>query len=207
MLNFPSMLKVGMTGGIGSGKSTVAQIFETLGAPVADTDEIARELRQPGQAGYNAIIQYFGQACLNPDDSLNRNWLRERIMHSDSDKTALESILHPLIFDDLETWYSQQSCVYAIAIVPLLYETDSAGRFDRVLVIDCPKSVQIQRIIKRDKLSQQNANLMISRQTSRENRLKLADDAIINASESTTDLVHDVENLHNLYLSLATMQG
>ncbi|MCH9698924.1 MAG: dephospho-CoA kinase [Gammaproteobacteria bacterium] len=201
------MLKVGMTGGIGSGKSTVARIFETLGTPVVDTDDLARSLRQPGQPGYKAIIKYFGQDCLNSDGSLNRHWLRERIMHSDSDKTALEAILHPLIFDALEIWYSQQSCTYAIAVVPLMHETSSADRFDRILVIDCPKSVQIQRIVKRDLINQHDAELMVSRQTSRENRLKLADDAIINTSESTTDLEQDVKKLHNLYLSLATMQG
>ena len=201
------MLRIGMTGGIGSGKSTIGSLFEALDAPVVDTDDIARNIREPGQQGYVSIVDYFGKECLLADGSLNREWLRKRIFSSNSDKKALETMTHPLIFDALDLWFEKQSSRYCIAIVPLLYETNSMALFNRILVIDCPRTLQIKRMMKRDNLSNIEANRIISHQASPENRRKIADNIIINKHETTSTLVKEVKKLHNLYLSISQTKG
>ncbi|MEE9425595.1 MAG: dephospho-CoA kinase [Methylococcales bacterium] len=197
------MLKIGMTGGIGSGKSTVTALFNAYGIPLIDADDIARQQAQPGELAYHAIVDYFGAQSLNQDDTLNRLWLKKRIFNSVADKQALEKITHPLVFDALNTWFVQQTAAYCLTVIPLLVETNCAGLFDRVLVIDCSPATQIKRIIQRDHLSETEAKRIIKQQTSRKNRLKLADDVIVNEKQSTSALVKDVEKLHNLYLSIS----
>ncbi len=197
------MLKIGMTGGIGSGKSTVGMLFQDHGIPLIDADHIARQQAQPGELAYHAIVDYFGTHCLNADDTLNRHWLKQRIFSSVADKQALEKITHPSVFDAMSAWFKQQTAAYCIAVIPLLVETDSAGLFDRVLVVDCLPATQIKRIVERDNLSEIEAKRIIAQQASRENKLKLADDVIINHKQSTSTLVKDVEKLHNLYLFIS----
>jgi dephospho-CoA kinase len=201
------MLKIAMTGGIGSGKTTVSALFQTFGVALIDADEIAHQQSQLGQSAYCGIVDYFGLNCLNQDKSLNRQWLRQRIFNSVSDKQALEAITHPLIFTDINTWFEQQVCAYSIAVIPLLIETNSVGLFDRILVVDCPIETQIKRIVERDNLSEIEAKRIISHQASRENRRQVADDVIINQQQTTSTLVNDVEKLHNLYLSLSQTSG
>ncbi|HFD11118.1 MAG TPA: dephospho-CoA kinase [Crenotrichaceae bacterium] len=197
------MLKIGMTGGAGSGKTTVASLFQAYQVAIIDTDHLARKIRQPGAPAFQMIVEYFGPQCLDADGFLNSRWLRERIFKSVPDKHALEAITHPLIFQALSDWFEQQSGPYCIAIVPLLYETDSRSLFDRVLVVDCPTELQVKRISMRDNLSEKEAMRILSNQTSRENRLQLADDVIVNQQESISTLVKDVKKLHNLYLSIS----
>ncbi len=197
------MLKIGMTGGIGSGKTTVGILFQTYGIPLIDADQLAHQQARPDQSAYQAIVDYFGQQCLSADNTLNRVWLRQRIFNSATDKLALENITHPLIFDAISTWFKQQTARYCIASIPLLVETNCAELFDRVLVIDCSPAMQIKRIVQRDNLSEKEANRIILQQADRENRLKLADDVILNQQQTTSALVKDVEKLHNLYLSIS----
>jgi dephospho-CoA kinase len=201
------MLKIGMTGGIGSGKSTVSALFNAYDIPLIDADDIVRQQAQPGELAYQAIVNYFGEQCLNQDDTLNRLWLKKRIFNSVADKQALEKITHPLVFDALNTWLVQQTAAYCLAVIPLLVETNCAGLFDRVLVVDCSPATQIKRIIQRDHLSETEAKRIIKQQTSRKNRLKLADDVIVNEKQSTSTLVKDVEKMHNLYLSISQTIG
>jgi dephospho-CoA kinase len=196
-----------MTGGIGSGKTTVGLLFQAYGVPLIDTDDLARQQAQPGEVAYHAIVDYFGSQCLNEDSTLSRPWLKQRIFNSVADKQALEQITHPFIFDALSTWFKQLTTTYCIAIIPLLAETNSAGLFGRVLVVDCSPAVQIKRIVQRDNLSEEEAKRIISQQVDRTNRLKLANDVIVNQQESTSALVKDVEKLHNLYLSISQTSG
>lgn len=196
-----------MTGGIGSGKTTVGLLFQAYGVPLIDTDDIARQQAQPGELAYQAIVDYFGSQCLNKDSTLSRPWLRQRIFNSVADKQALEHITHPLIFEALISWFKQLTTTYCIAIIPLLAETNSAGLFDRVLVVDCSPAVQIKRIVQRDNMSEAEAKRIISQQVDRKHRLKLANDVIVNQQESTSALVKDVEKLHNLYLSISQTSG
>ncbi|MEE9345836.1 MAG: dephospho-CoA kinase [Methylococcales bacterium] len=201
------MLKIGMTGGIGSGKTTVGFLFQDYGIPLIDADQIAHQQARPGESAYQAIVDYFGAQSLNADNTLNRVWLKQRIFNSVTDKQALENITHPLIFDAISAWFKQQTARYCIASIPLLVETNSAELFDRVLVIDCSPATQIKRIVQRDNLSEKEAKRIILQQSDRENRLKLANDVIINQQQTTSTLVKDVEKLHNLYLSISQTSG
>jgi len=201
------MLKIGMTGGIGSGKTTVGSLFQALDVPVVDTDHLARKLREPGEPGYQPIVDYFGNQCLDHVGRLKRNWLKQRIFTSTVDKQALEAILHPLVFEAMHAWFEQQSAEYSIAIVPLLFETNSAARFDRTLVIDCPVEQQLKRVTRRDNLNSAEAARIVSSQTNRQNRLQLADDIIVNRHDCLSVLEKDVKKLHNLYLSLSQHSG
>lgn len=196
-----------MTGGIGSGKTTVGLLFQAYGTPLIDADTVARQICHPGEPAYNAIVSHFSSQCLNEDNTLNRHWLRHRIFKSVSDKQTLEKITHPLIFDAINAWYQQQVSVYCIVVVPLLVETSRAGFFDRVLVIDCSLETQITRIIERNNFSENEAKRIISQQASREDRLQFADDVILNQQDLSTTLVKDVEKLHNLYLSIPQTTG
>ena len=116
------MLKIGMTGGIGSGKTTVGLLFQANGIPLIDADQIAHQQAKPGQSAYQAIVDHFGSQCLNADNTLNRVWLRHCIFNSATDKQALENITHPLIFNTISTWFKQQTASYCIASIPLLVE-------------------------------------------------------------------------------------
>ncbi len=196
------MLKVGLTGGIGCGKSTVARIFANLNIPVFDADEIAHRLVEKGQPALAQIQQEFGTAILNPDGSLNRQNLREIIFSDLKQKQKLESILHPLIYKTLQTELEQLVAPYCIISIPLLFETDMTHFVDRILVIDCPVETQIERVKIRDNLTIERIQSIIDNQVSRAYRKAKAEDLIDN---STTDyrLAEQVKKLHNLYLSLS----
>lgn len=196
------MLKVGLTGGIGCGKSTVAKIFADLNAPVLDADHVAHRLVEKGQPALDQIQQAFGTAILNPDGSLNRKNLRELVFSDTEQKRKLESILHPLIYQSLQTELEQLNAPYCIISIPLLFETAMTHFVDRILVIDCPVETQIERVRIRDNLTVERIRSIIDNQVSRVFRKAKADDLIDN---STTDyrLAEQVKKLHNLYLSLS----
>lgn len=196
------MLKVGLTGGIGCGKSTVAKIFAELNIPVLDADEIAHRLVETGQPALDQISQEFGSAILNPDGSLNRKNLRERVFSDLKQKQKLESILHPLIFKTLQTELEQLTAPYCIISIPLLFETGMAHLVDRILVIDCPVEIQIERVKTRDKLTVERIQSIIDSQVPRATRKAKADDLIDN-SGADYRLAEQVKKLHNLYLSLS----
>ncbi|WP_027148920.1 dephospho-CoA kinase [Methylobacter tundripaludum] len=196
------MLKVGLTGGIGCGKSTVAEIFADLNIPVLDADQIAHSLVEKGQPALTRIQQEFGASILNPDGSLNRRHLREIVFSDLKQKQKLESILHPLIYKTLQAELEPLIAPYCIISIPLLFETDMTHLVDRILVIDCPVETQIERVKIRDNLTIERIQSIIDNQVSRAYRIAKADDLIDN---STTDyrLAEQVKKLHNLYLSLS----
>ncbi len=196
------MLKVGLTGGIGCGKSTVTRIFADLNVPVLDADEIAHRLVEKGQPALTQIQQEFGPAILNPDGSLNRKALRDRVFSDPKQKQKLESILHPLIYQTLQTELEQLTAPYCIISIPLLFETGMTHFVDRILVVDCPVETQIERVKVRDSLPIERIQSIIDSQVSRAFRKTKADD-IIDNSDTDYRLAEQVKKLHNLYLSIS----
>jgi dephospho-CoA kinase len=199
------MLKVGLTGGIGCGKSTVAKIFASNNVPILDADTIAHQLVETGQPALTQIQQAFGAHILNPDGSLNRAALRELIFSNSNQKQQLEAILHPLIYATLQAELEQLNVPYCIISIPLLFETNMTHFVDRILVIDCPVETQIERVINRDQLTQARIQSIIDCQVSRSFRKTKADD-LINNSGTDYRLAEQVKKLHNLYLSLSDCQ-
>ena len=196
------MLKVGLTGGIGSGKSRVAELLAGLGAGVVDTDLIARELTEPGTPALARIAADFGVEVLSPDGALNRGALRERVFRDRAARVRLESILHPRIHDLMLERAAKLQAPYAVLVVPLLFETGQETLMDRVLVVDCPEETQIERVKRRSQLSPDEIERILASQVSRAERLARADDVIDNSGELAA-LAPQVERLHRSYLDLA----
>jgi len=196
------MLRIGLTGGIACGKSTVARIFSELGAPVIDADTIAYRLVEKGQPALALIQSEFGNAILNPDGTLNRSVLRETVFSDPVQKQKLEAILHPLVYKTIQLESEQLHAPYCIISIPLLFETGRTDFVDRILVVDCPVQTQIERVGKRDNLSLERIRSIIDSQVSRAFRRAMADDLIENL-ETDDRLAEQVKKLHNLYLSLS----
>lgn len=197
------MFKVGLTGGIGCGKTTVSKLFAELDVPIIDADEIAHRLVEPGQQAILEICKTFGDQALNPDSSLNRPYLRDIIFSDSEKKQALENILHPLVFTAMKDAMNELDKPYCILSIPLLFETQRADFVDRVLVIDCPVATQIERVQRRDNLTDVRIRSIINSQVSRKFRLAHADD-IIDNSGAGDRLAEQVKKLHNQYLSIST---
>ncbi len=196
------MLKIGLTGGIASGKTAVSDHFTRLGVPVIDTDQISRELVEPGKPALAEIRKQLGARFLSADGSLNRRLLREHIFTDDAAKTTLESILHPAIQKEVERQLSRiKNEPYAILVVPLLVENNLGYMSDRILLVDAPESLQIQRVRQRDGNTEEQAKKILAAQASREARRNIADDIILNTG-ALQDLHRLVEKLHKQYLSL-----
>ncbi len=193
-------LKIGLTGGIGSGKTTVCKLFADVAIPIIDADIIARQLVEPGQPALEEIIRQFGSDVLS-NGVLDRKKLGKIIFADKEKKDRLESILHPAIHQRLKQQASSQQSPYCILAIPLLFETGMENLVDRILVIDCPVELQHERVKQRDNLDEEQIARIIASQISREDRLNLADD-IIDNSKSAIELAEQVKNLHNLYLSL-----
>lgn len=199
------MLTIGLTGGIASGKSLVADYFAELGAPVIDTDVLAREVVEPGEPGLAAVQAEFGDDVLTADGQLDRRKLRTIVFADDAKRRRLEAILHPLIRARvLERLRSLAGVPYAIVVVPLLVETDFGKLVDRVLVVDVPVETQITRLIERDRMSRAQAEAMLAAQVTREARLAHADDVIDNSGDRAATRA-EVERLHRRYLKLASV--
>ncbi|MBN2702388.1 MAG: dephospho-CoA kinase [Methylothermaceae bacterium] len=196
------MLKIGLTGGIGSGKSTVARLFEQHGIDVIDTDQIARELVAPGQPALTAIVQAFGPKILQDDGRLNRTELRLRVFQDPEAKKNLEAILHPRVFIEMNRQADLCRSPYCILAIPLLVETDARHRVDRVLVVDCPEQIQIERVQHRDGLSDNMIRRILASQATRRKRLQAADDVIVNDGD-LDQLERQVDELHRFYLQLS----
>ena len=173
---------VGLTGGIGSGKSTVADLFAARGVTIVDTDAIAHELTAPGGSAIDAIRAAFGPSVIRADGALDRDAMRTRAFDDPDERRRLEAILHPMIRDESVRRIGAATGPYVLHVVPLLVESGgSAGRHDRVLVIDCPVDVQIERVGKRSGLDRQRVESILATQASREARLQAADDVIENS--------------------------
>lgn len=198
------MFVVGVTGGIGSGKSTVAGLFARQGIPVIDTDVIARDLTRPGQPALDAIRASFGAAVMLADGTLDRAALRRRVFGDAVARRQLEAILHPRIRREVEAALEQAPGPYALVVIPLLVETgaDYDDLLDRVLVVDCPEPVQFDRVMARSGLARDEAAAIVAAQASRADRLAVADDVIDNAA-SPAALPEQVAALHRRYLELS----
>lgn len=198
---------VGLTGGIGSGKTTVADMLAARGATVIDTDRIAHQLAAPGGLAIPEIRAQFGEAFLAADSAMDRAKMREYVFAEPGAKARLEAILHPLIRIEAERAAEQAQGAYLVFVVPLLVESETwRQRVSRVLVVDCPEQVQIQRVISRSGLSEPQVRAIMAAQASRQERLAAADD-VINNDGDTLALVPQVDRLHAFYASLAAKDG
>ncbi len=205
-MNLPhnqSRFIVGLSGGIGSGKSTVGRIFSALGIDVVNADHLSRELVQPGQPALLTIAENFGAEVLLPDGKLDRAWLRGTVFADDEHKNWLEALLHPLIADLIRTRIDESESPYCILESPLLLETDQHRLVDRVLVVDVDEETQLIRTMKRDGSDATLIRSIIASQLARDKRLAMADDSINNA-DSQHKLHIQIENLHKNYLTLAS---
>jgi len=196
------MLIIGLTGGIGSGKTTVCNCFSTLGTPIIDADLVARDVVMPGTPGLTQIINTFGQGILAQDGALDRGKLREQVFSDASSRKELEAILHPLIRQQMDEKLAQLKAPYAILAIPLLLESERREGIDRVLVIDAEESQQIARACQRDHRSEEQILAIIAAQCSRKDRLNAADDVIYNTGD-LKQLNSQVTEMHNHYLRLA----
>jgi len=200
------MLKVGLTGGIGSGKTTVANLFEKRSIKIVDADQIAHALVEPGEPGLAAIIEHFGVELLDENGRLRRSKFRSIIFRSPDKKKKLESILHPLVYDTIDKEVCKLNSTYCILSVPLLIETGQCSRVDRILVIDRSVELQYARVKKRDGLKPEEIKRILSTQTSRQGKLAVADDVIRNESDIAS-LDTQIEKLHNFYLNISEKNG
>ncbi|ASJ75875.1 dephospho-CoA kinase [Granulosicoccus antarcticus] len=200
------MLLVGLTGGIASGKTLVTDYFKSLGAWIIDADVLAREVVEPGSPGLNALVAHFSPDILNADGTLNRTALRHIVFATPSEREFLDQTLHPLIRQlsgERIAAARQIGHPYTIYAVPLLVETGQQERFDRIVVIDVPKALQLQRLLVRDDSTEVEANAILASQASREQRLAIANDIIDNAG-SKADTRLQVTALHDQYSQYQT---
>ena len=195
------MLIIGLTGGIGSGKSAVSDKFKSLGITVVDADVAARTVVEPSQPALAEIERHFGSNILNQEGVLDRAQLRE-IMASDSEERVwLESVLHPKIGEQIAKELNESTSPYTIYVAPLLLETNSQKMCSRVLVVDVPKEIQIQRTAERDKVSEIQIEKIVAVQMEREERLEKADDVLVNTG-TIKELEEQVVKLHQKYLEM-----
>lgn len=197
------MLKIGLTGGIASGKSRVEREFSALGVQVADADAMSRELAVKGGEGLKALVEALGPGILDPDGSLDRRRLRERLFADTALRRQVEGLLHPLILGRLKARLDGFRAPYALAVIPLLTESPaSRALVDRVLVVDCSEELQLRRLMSRDGETESQARAILAAQADRATRLKAADDILLNEGDEAT-LRHHVSHLHKFYLELA----
>ena len=196
------VLVIGVTGGIGSGKTTVANLFSSLGVPVIDADELARQVVAPGQPAYEEILQHFGTAILSKSGELDRRRLRARIFSDSAKRDRLEAIVHPRVYAQMKHLLDCLETPYAIVVVPLLIESGARELVDRVLVVDSPEELQIERTHRRDGTTRAAVKKILAAQLDRSARLSAADDIIENDA-SLEALAKVVSRLHRQFLSEA----
>lgn len=194
---------VALTGGIGSGKSTIANEFLKNGVSVVDADVIARQVVEPGTPALRAIAAHFGPETIQPDGTLNRRLLRERIFASPDDKRWLNALLHPLIHEETQRQIAGATSPYVLWVVPLLMENQLHTKADRVLVVDVSPETQISRTMARDGVTREHAEHILAAQATREARLAVADDVIDN-NGAPDAVASDVARLHEAYLRYAS---
>lgn len=196
------VLVIGVTGGIGSGKTTVANLFSSLGVPIIDADELARQVVMPGQAAYEEIVQRFGPTIVTDSGELDRRQLRESVFSDPADRARLEEIVHPRVYAEIKKQLDSLDSPYAIVVVPLLIESGGRKLVDRVLVVDTPPETQIERTNRRDGTARRTIKKILAAQLDRSTRLSAADDVIENSSSMET-LEEAVSDLHRRYLDEA----
>ena len=202
------MYLVGMTGGIGSGKTFVADLFEARGAAIVDTDLIAHRITAPHGAAMPLIAREFGNAFVAADGSLDRARMRSLVFADDTARARLEGLTHPLIRAETEREIKAARGAYVIVVVPLLVESGTwRSRVDRVLVVDCSVETQIARVMRRSGFSREQVLAIVQRQAPREARLAAADDVLVNENVDAARLTEEIGLLHARYLSFAGSAG
>lgn len=201
-MSAPDPMVIGITGGIGSGKTAATDAFATLGITVVDADLVSRDVVQPGQPALTAIAGHFGSHILLPDGNLDRKALREIIFREPAAKQWLEALLHPLIRQEIISRLQQGNSAYTLLSSPLLLETDQQTLCSRVLVIDAPETLQLERTLARDNSSADTIKAIMASQFSRQQRLDRADDVIVNDGDLAA-LHKAVQALHKTYLELS----
>ena len=200
---------VGLTGGIGSGKSTIANLFALLDVPIIDADVVAREVVEKGSPLLIKIVEHFGQHILDKQGNLDRTALRQIVFHSEQEKKWLNQLLHPAIRAEMLRQLEAVSAPYVLWVVPLLIENKLSEFCDRVLVVDVLPNIQLERAIKRDESKAETIQNIIASQVDRQTRLNYADDVIENnlpLEENAINLAHQVAKLHHRYLDLAKQE-
>ena len=211
MKNLPKMsyknFSIGLTGGIGSGKTMVANMFAELGARIVDTDEVARNLTVSGGAAIESIRKEFGERFIAQDGAMNRSLMRELVFSNPDERLKLEAILHPLIRKVSLELAGAATGIYVIFVNPLLVELPIwHGMGTRILVVDCPEELQIERVMKRNNMSREQVEAIMATQATRRQRLAVADDVIIN-DRSMEEIWKEVVILHEKYTKMALKNG
>ena len=192
---------IGLTGGIGSGKSAAAALFKDIGVDLIDADDLARDSLNINSEGYKLFIDEFGDKYLDENKNINRELIRKLIFNDSDAKSKLENIIHPIVRSGIETFIKNKKSDYCIIVVPLIYETNSSKIYDRVLVIDCDVDVQISRTSKRDNQTKSDIKNIVNKQATREQRLSIADEVIVN--NGSLDLLrNEVLKIHKKYLEI-----
>ncbi|CDT20045.1 dephospho-CoA kinase [Vibrio sp. 10N.222.51.C8] len=198
---------IGLSGGIASGKTTVANLFnEHFNIDIVDADIVAREVVALGSDGLKQITEHFGESILLEDGTLNRSRLRELIFSDPKEKQWLNDLLHPMIRDKIDSDLSKITSPYGLLVAPLLVENQMQGMADRVLIVDVPAEVQIERTMSRDNVSREQVASILKSQASREQRLAVADDVIKNHTKNQ-ELLPQITDLHQKYLAISAVDG
>jgi dephospho-CoA kinase len=192
---------IGLTGGIGSGKSATAKYFKDIGIDIIDADYVAKNVLIKNSAGYKLFIHKFGNKFLDKKNEIDRSLLRSEVFSKPDKKIELEKIIHPLVSEEILSFINNSRSPYCVVMVPLIFETNSSSNYDRVLVIDCNEEVQISRASLRDNQTVKEIKKIIANQASRKERLSIAHDVILNNS-SLENLKKQVINKHNYYMEL-----
>lgn len=200
------VLKIGLTGGVASGKTTISNLFSQQGVPIIDSDILSRRLLDIDQPGYARVVEHFGDEILQQDGQIDRRQLRHLVFSSEVEKQWLEAILHPMIYRQTQHQIAQNSPAdYVIVVIPLLFEANFQSLVDRILVVDCSEQTQIGRLTSRDNIDSELASKMLAQQWSNKERMKQADDVIGN--DQNQNLEEQVNSLHRNYLSLSKSMG
>ena len=194
---------VGLTGGIGSGKSAAANFFQNEGITVIDADGLSREVIEEGTPGFASIVEYFGSKIIDSDGSINREHLRKEVFDDDKKKKLLESIIHPLVRELMVKKIAASKSPYSIVMVPLIFETNSMSNYNRILVIDCDPKIQLERAMLRDNNSKAQIQKIMDSQCSREERISIANDIIPNNDTLENLKIRSIA-MHKFYLGLSS---
>ena len=192
---------IGLTGGIGSGKSAAAALFKDIGIDLIDADDLARDSLNMNSEGYKLFIEEFGDKYLDENKNINRELIRKLIFNNSGAKSKLENIINTIVRSGIETFIKNKKSDYCIIVVPLIFETNSSKIYDRILVIDCDVGVQISRTSKRDNQTKSDIENIVNKQATREQRLSIADEVIVN--NGSLDLLrNEVLKIHKKYLEI-----